>query len=379
MKKLTSVLSGILLVVCVGCATQKAALTSSSPQISKSTVSAVIAAGSTGQQYLYATDISNNTVSAFAVNNSTGALSSLAVATFNTGQLPIAVAADPSNNFLYTANWADSSVSAFVINSDGSLTPNGSFSLPSGAGPIDITAISGFVYVADSNINKVSAFKINSDGTLNEVSGSPFATGALPSSATAVTGGSITPTLYTANASDNTISIFTINLTDGTLTMAGTVATGNSPQQVMLDLTAHYAYATNLNDNSITIYTVNSSGSLTTASTVTMEAGASPFLMGTSNGYLYITKGNDTVSAYAIGSNGDLTPVSGSPFATGSGPAPILTVLDTQLNATAAYVGNEGNNTISAYSVSSGALTPLSTYSPVNNPGGFALVMKNVN
>jgi 6-phosphogluconolactonase len=66
---------------------------------------------------------------------------------------------------------------------------------------------------------------------------------------------------------------------------------------------------------------------------------------------------SNNISGYGIGSNGALTPVSGSLFATGVGPVPVA------VNSTAkfAYVVNFSSKNVSAYSIgSNGALTPVS-------------------
>ena len=65
---------------------------------------------------------------------------------------------------------------------------------------------------------------------------------------------------------------------------------------------------------------------------------------------------SNLVSAYSIGSNGALTPVSGSPFPAGVGPVSVAM----GPRAAFAYVANRGSNDVSAYSISSnGALTPV--------------------
>src|SRR5260370_2613698 len=65
---------------------------------------------------------------------------------------------------------------------------------------------------------------------------------------------------------------------------------------------------------------------------------------------------SNTVSAYSVGSNGALTPVPGSPFATGHDPMSV-TVVPTGWFA---YVVNINDSTISAFSIgSNGALTPV--------------------
>ena len=67
---------------------------------------------------------------------------------------------------------------------------------------------------------------------------------------------------------------------------------------------------------------------------------------------------NSRILAYTIGSNGALTPVSGSPFATQPQPASLTLDPTGQF----LYVGNlsGNNNTVSVYSNSAGTLTPIS-------------------
>jgi DNA-binding beta-propeller fold protein YncE len=68
--------------------------------------------------------------------------------------------------------------------------------------------------------------------------------------------------------------------------------------------------------------------------------------------------GSDTVSAYAIGSGGLLTPLSAPTVATGRGPYGIAVTP----NGSFLYVTNANGGAVSAYAIgSSGLLSPLST------------------
>jgi DNA-binding beta-propeller fold protein YncE len=67
---------------------------------------------------------------------------------------------------------------------------------------------------------------------------------------------------------------------------------------------------------------------------------------------------SDNVSAYSIGKNGALTPVPGSPFATGSFPTSVAV----DPRGEFVYVTNTGigGNNVSAYSIGkNGTLTPV--------------------
>jgi DNA-binding beta-propeller fold protein YncE len=64
-------------------------------------------------QFVYATNVQAGTVSAFRMSN--GVLSS--VAEVPTGQHPFGVALDPTGGFLFVVNKADNTISAFSVNS----------------------------------------------------------------------------------------------------------------------------------------------------------------------------------------------------------------------------------------------------------------------
>jgi 6-phosphogluconolactonase (cycloisomerase 2 family) len=142
---------------------------------------------------------------------------------------------DPSGRFLYAANFSSANVSAFRINAaSGALTASTDqpFPLTGAALPFSlVVSPSGkFVYVANRNspaTGSVSVFTINLvDGTLSEILGSPFAAGAGPRSIAVDPSGKF---VFVANEDDSTVSAFTVSPTTGALSLigSGAVATGN--------------------------------------------------------------------------------------------------------------------------------------------------------
>jgi 6-phosphogluconolactonase (cycloisomerase 2 family) len=101
------------------------------------------------------------------------------------------------------------------------------------------------------------------------------------------------------------------------------------------------------------------------------------------DGYVYINNnlsGNNTVSAFSVDANGALTPIAGSPFATGgTGVAGGLFAANRATIATASkflFVSNEQTNNISVFSIdpATGALTlvPGSPF-PIGGPSGAGI------
>jgi 6-phosphogluconolactonase (cycloisomerase 2 family) len=55
---------------------------------------------------------------------------------------------------------------------------------------------------------------------------------------------------------DNTASMFTINATNGTLSLVAAVATGSAASRLAIDPSGHFAYVANENGASVSIYTL---------------------------------------------------------------------------------------------------------------------------
>lgn len=99
-----------------------------------------------------------------------------------------------------------------------------------------------------------------------------------------------------------------------------------------------------------------------------------PVLTFVVHGFMYVAnQGSNTVSGYAIGANGQLTPVPGSPFASAAGPGGVAT--DPQ--GRFVYVTDAVANKISAYTITAktGALVPVpgSPFASVAVPTGIAV------
>jgi hypothetical protein len=128
-------------------------------------------------QFAYVANFgSQNTISGFAINESTGALTPVPGSPFKNVDAPISVTVDPTGSFVYATQGA--AISGYRIKAaTGALTPvRGSpFSSPD---PRDIIVdpTGRFVYAANFSSGNVTAYRINSDtGQLINIPGSPFA------------------------------------------------------------------------------------------------------------------------------------------------------------------------------------------------------------
>lgn len=314
----------------------------------------------------------------FATAVCLGILSLLAIALIGCssaggGHTLFGAPAGPIPKFAYVANPGDNNVSAYTIDAtSGALTPVAGSPFGAGIAPFGVAVDrSGkFLYVTNAASNNVSAFTINAtSGALTPVAGSPFATGTFPSGVAVDPSGRF---LYVVNILSNNVSAYTINATTGALTpVAGSpFATGGGlnagPNALAIDPSGKFAYVANNGGDGVSAYTINTtSGALTpvAGSPFAGFAGPAGVTVDPSGRFVYVANAanitSGSVSALTIdGSSGALTPVAGSPFATGGGGSRGVAV---EPAGKFVYVSNERSSTVSAFTINStsGALMPV--------------------
>jgi 6-phosphogluconolactonase len=176
---------------------------------------------------------SNGNISTYKVD-STGVLERSG--TVAAGLYPRSIAVDPSGKFAYVANCGDfernqGDIAMYTVDaSTGTLTLIGTV----GAGSCPLSVVvhpSGkFAYAANTgsdggpDIEGVSMYTINPNGTLTPMG--LINAGYCPSSLAVDPSGKFA---YVTNHCDNTISMYTIDLTTGALTLLGTIGTRTGP------------------------------------------------------------------------------------------------------------------------------------------------------
>jgi 6-phosphogluconolactonase (cycloisomerase 2 family) len=335
--------------------------------------------------FLYIPNFQDGTISAFTINLTTGALTTVAGAPFPVGDIePAAAVVSPNGKFLFVANFSSGnagSISVFSINaSTGALTAiTGSPFTGSGpANGITVDPTGKFVYVA---ANGVDAYSVNqATGGLTAVTGSPYTTPAAPFGVTADPTGkflyaSIFGNLTTSQTAPDLIT-YSINPTTGVLTQISSQGVdGNQGEALAIatgtkavTYTPKFAYVTNQIDKTISEFTINdATGALTalSGSRVFDTNGPTMVTATPSGAFVYTANGNNSVSEYSVNATtGALTRVSGSPI-TGLGSIAAMAV-----DPTSSYllVVDGTNQLIDTYTISptTGALTFLSSTSTPN-------------
>lgn len=132
-----------------------------------------------------------------------------------------------------------------------------------------------------------------------------------------------------SNAASSSVSVYSVNPSNGSLTTLPSVSTGNGGQGIVLDPTGRYAYVTGSTANGVTQFNVNSgTGALTAMSPALVGGIASPYAlaMEPSGKALIVPAGTgSTIYPFAISSNGalsSLTTATGGSFMQGAAVDP---------------------------------------------------------
>jgi 6-phosphogluconolactonase (cycloisomerase 2 family) len=259
-------------------------------------------------RFVYVVNNVVNSVSAYTINASTGALLAIPGSPFPTGVQPIFVAVDPTGKFAYVVNYGGNNVSGYTINAGtGALTAIAGSPFPAGLNPgsVAIDPAGMFAYVANNSDANVSGYAINpSTGALAAISGSPFPTGSTSRSV------AVDPTgrfAYVVSVSGSGLLGYTINSGTGALTaISGSpFPAGSNPFSVAVDPTGKFAYVTKVTGGNVVGYTIDpGTGVLTTVSGSPFPAGSSPnsiaFVVGVAGTSVSIT-GTPTVGQLLTG------------------------------------------------------------------------------
>ncbi len=192
--------------------------------------------------YAFVVNMSSNSISAFSIDASTGALSPVSGSPFaSTGTTPVAAVVDPNGTYLYVANNASNTVSVYAIDASmGSLSEVGE---PAGTGngpfAVLVDPANQFLYVANKTDSTVSVYSISS-GELTEISGSPFAVGEEPTSLATDPGGNF---LYATSYADGSVYAFSIESGAGSIAAIGgsPFGAGKGALSIAIDPTGTYA------------------------------------------------------------------------------------------------------------------------------------------
>ena len=284
-------------------------------------------------EYSYVLNTADDTISAYTVDATTGALAPVD-APIATGASPSAIVGTSDKRFVFVANAGSNDVSAFTVNpTTGALTAIPGSPIAAGVNPqaiLVIDAVSGpsYLLVANAGSDNTSVYQIDLTGALTLLAtGAPNPAVKGPGSAFGA-GGMF---LYTANPDSTNPSISGFSVGPGT---GQTSPLSGSPfplpvsHNIAADQTGAYLYVTS--GASILGYGIDAStGALTALPGFPVAAGANAYSLSidSTNRFLYAANdGAANISGFRLdASTGALTPIPGSPFPGGNHPEFIAT------------------------------------------------------
>jgi len=248
-------------------------------------------------------------ISTYTINATTGALTS-------TGTIfgvcpglcaPWSIAVDPSGKFSYVADeggFAPTGVSIFAINvTTGALTSVGTITTGGRAVSVTMDPTGKFAYAADGSngfpaeSNNVTMYTVNATtGALTSVG--TVAAGTDPVSVAVHPTGTFA---YASNHGSNDVSMYSINAATGALTSIGTITAGSSPTSIAIHPSGKFAYVSNGQANSISMYTIDTTGALTSVGMIAAGLSPTSIAVHPSGKFAYVTNsGSNGVSMYSI-------------------------------------------------------------------------------
>jgi 6-phosphogluconolactonase len=285
-------------------------------------------------QFLYLISHGTDQIYAYVVSPSTGALTAVSGSPFATGQQPQSMVFDATGAYLYVSNIKDNSVSGYALDgSTGALTLIGvPLKLTTGSNPAQLARAGNFLYVTYQNSNTVEVLPIGTNGilSLGTADGtSPYATDVGPYSIATDPAGTV---LYTANAGSGSgsISSFQIDATTGDLTQFASGLSISIPanNDIAIDPHGKFLFVTERNVGGVVdVYQIDAASATGldmpgVAGTPFSTGGNNPNSVSFDPSGQFAYAGNDgsgTVAVFTLASTGVLTAV-GSPVMAGNNP-----------------------------------------------------------
>jgi 6-phosphogluconolactonase (cycloisomerase 2 family) len=315
-------------------------------------------------EYSYVTNVADNTISAYTIDATTGALAVVGTP-IATGASPHAIVGTSEKSLVFVANEASNDVSAFTVNpTTGALTAVPGSPFAAGTNPEAMTVIESlnspeYLIVANAGSDNFLIYDIDPTGALahRSVPATPYATGKGPTSIAIRPGGGLF--IYVANhGGSNDISAFN----DGLNPVPGSpFPAGGNPLSLAFGAGGMFLYTANpdATNPSISGFSIDpATGALAPLSGSPFPLPVSHYIATDQTGaYLYVTSGANVVGYAIDATTGALTPLPGFPVSAGANAYSITVDPTNQF----LYVANDGAANIAAFTLdaSTGALTPM--------------------
>lgn len=301
--------------------------------------------GSSSSSNVYIANSATDTLAGFAIGS--GTLTTLANAPYSLTFAPTAVAVTPANTFVYVGGGGI--ITAYSINTNGSLTAANSGAAVGNASvaAMDISPDGNWLVVLDNNGSSIDAYPINKT---TGVLGTPVVTTYAVAGATIIPHGiKIAPNgiLIVVALGTGGDLIYGFNTTTGVMNFDSALLPNSgttSENAVAIDKNSAYIYIarSGATGAGLAVYSLSSSGIISPVTGSPFATGTQPYsiALAPSGAYVYVAnRGDTTISGFTIGTGNVLTAVAGSPFTSGNGPTAITIDSSGSYLLAASYLG----------------------------------------
>jgi len=290
--------------------------------------------------FLYAANNGSGTISAYAINPVAGSLARVHGSPFLADGAPggdYSLAVSPNGKFLFATTETTTVIHIYSIASNGALSEIAGSPFPTGANSqgLKVTPNGHFLVVGEGSLTAVGVYSISSSGTLSAVAGSPFAASASPFDLEVNCSGNLVFVIDNGsfNGSYSAIDVYSMS-SGGALTRVSGEPFYNGSSStsggLALSPNGQFLFVSDTFSTDISAMSVASDGALS-------QVPGSPFATSNWTGGVAVSRtGKFVYSALftvaqidgrAIDSTGALTPVPGTPFSTGQAQTGVPTVI----------------------------------------------------
>ena len=296
--------SGVLASYSVSTTGALAALSGSPNQLATAGINSLAVTPDNGALYAGVAGIG---VYGLGLNSSTGVGTLISTSALVQDVAPSAITIDPSGTYLLVAGLANgaAAVGEYLINSDGTLSEAGgspvtiTFPANTDTTNLAVTNIavapnSSYVFVTLGQLG-IAPLPFNTSGglTANTVILGPLASSGIPNQDLGLAVNSTSSALFVGETNAG-VRVFTIGASSSFREISGSpFKAGGQPRSLTFDGTGDYLYAANASDSTISGYSVLASGSLTALSgSPYSSVGAQPFALSLDQSQKFLLSAN---------------------------------------------------------------------------------------
>lgn len=332
--------------------------------------------GTSTGNYLYVGNLGTSplSVAGFSIS-STGTLTAISGSPWAVELAPTALAVTPNNSYLYVGS-AAGGIYVYTIGTNGAIAiANNGSPVATGVAPsvLRVDPTGKYLLAGGALVGTVAVFQIGSGGSLTAISSSFVTLNAtLP-----VNDMQITPGGGLVFVSCGTAGIYTLSLntSSGALAQVKGVLSPKQSSDAVYGMavtpSGSFLLAAETGIGAVRVFAIGSDGSLSEVSGSPVAVATGPYgvLVDSSGSYAYVTsRPSGTVSGFLLSNTGALTPITGSPFTTGT--LPTLMVED-KTDTYVAVIGTAGSPDLQLFkfdATTAGALDSASSAATGTDP-----------